>query len=267
MSRDTLAPTIPSFDLRGRGALVTGASEGGIGIHSALALGRAGAKLVVSDHPSQSNGLEATVRTLTDAGISATPILGDIADQGSIDSLVAEAETVLGGIDILAHHAGMMLRKPAFDTTIQEWQRVLDVNLTGTFIIDTAVARGMVSRGHGKIINMSSVYAAIVGTIPEPAYYATKAGVANLTRGLAGEWGPSGVNVNCLAPGTFYPTRMTAALAADPDNLARMSKRTQLGRLGDPAHDIGGTVVWLASSASDYITGQVIYIDGGWSSN
>src|SRR5919202_3338161 len=126
------------------------------------------------------------------------------------------------------------------------------------------VAREMVRQGGGKIVNTSTLYTNIVGPLPESAYYASKAGVANLTRGLALEWGKQGINVNCLAPGVFYPTNMTAPLAKQPERLEWMRSRTLLGRLGNPEHDLKGVVVFLASPAADYVTGQVIFADGGW---
>jgi NAD(P)-dependent dehydrogenase (short-subunit alcohol dehydrogenase family) len=157
-----------------------------------------------------------------------------------------------------------MLRGATLQTSVADWQRVLETNLTGTWLTARAVARDMVSRGYGRIVTTASIYARIVGPIPEPAYYASKAGVANLTRGLAAEWGRGGITVNCVAPGVFFPTQMTQALADDPGRLQEMGQRTLLGRLGDPATDLGPTIVWLASDAAQYVTGQVIYVDGGW---
>jgi NAD(P)-dependent dehydrogenase (short-subunit alcohol dehydrogenase family) len=170
----------------------------------------------------------------------------------------------LGKIDILVHHAGVMLRRETLDTSVADWQRVIDINVTGTWLMARAVARDMITRGYGRIIATSSVYANIVGPIPEPAYYASKAAVANLTRALASEWGRRGITVNCVAPGVFFPTRMTQALAEDPGRLDEMAQRTLLGRVGDPAQDLSGTIIWLASDAARYVTGQVIYVDGGW---
>ncbi len=256
------------FDLSGSGALVTGASHGGLGYHAALALAAAGAKVVVSDHPLTGDQLQETAEAIRAGGGAATVRYADIADEQSVTDLVDAAGADLdAGIDIVAHHAGVMLRKPTIDTSLAEWSKVIDINLTGTFLINRAVAPAMIAKGRGKIINVSSIYIDIVGPIPEPAYYASKAGVANLSRGLAAEWGRHGVTVNCLAPGVFYPTRMTAPLAANPERLEQMAERTLLKRLGDPQTDIGGTVVWLASGASDYVTGQVIYLDGGWTAN
>ena len=123
----------------------------------------------------------------------------------------------------------------------------------------------MRAQGSGRIINFSTVYAERVGPIPESAYYAAKAGIANLTRSVASEAGPTGITVNCLAPAVFYPTRMTAPLADQPDRLEWFRARTMLGRLGDPATDLAGPLLLLASDAGAYMTGQILYVDGGWS--
>lgn len=252
------------FDLTGRVALVTGASPGGLGKFSATALAELGAAVVVSDTAAARDGAEATAAEIRDAGGTATCVTFDVSAEDEVDDAIRAVIETHGRLDILAHHAGVMLRGSSFETDLADWQRVIDVNLTGTWLVARAAARDMVGRGHGRIVTTSSVYTDIVGPIPEPAYYASKAGVANLTRGLAAEWGRQGVTVNCLAPGVFYPTRMTAALASDPGRLEAMAERTLLGRLGDPAEDVAGAVVWLASDAARYVTGQVIHVDGGW---
>lgn len=142
---------------------------------------------------------------------------------------------------------------------------MLDVNLTGTWLLNRAAGRIMTRRGKGAIVNFSTVYAERVGPIPESAYYASKAGIGNLTRSMAAEFGPHGVTVNCLAPAVFYPTRMTAPLSEDPDRLRWFAERTMLGRLGDPETDLEGPLLLLASDAGRYMTGQIVYVDGGWS--
>ena len=253
------------FDLHGRTVVVTGASEGGLGRAIAHSLAAAGAKLLISDHPTRERELQSTAAQLSEEFDTVAWQVADVAAEADVGALHERSLAELGRVDVLVHQAGVMQRQPTLQTPLADWQRVIDVNLTGTWLMNRAFAGPMVSRGRGKIVNTSSVYAAIVGALPESAYYASKAGIANLTRGLAAEWGPHGVTVNCVAPGVFYPTRMTAALGDDPGRLDTMTGRTMLGRLGDPATDIGGTLVWLSSRASDYVTGQVIYIDGGWS--
>lgn len=252
------------FDLTGRVALVTGAAPGGLGYFSALGLAEHGAEVVAADVPSREAELEETCAAVRGVGGSAAMTTFDVSSEAEVDEAVRDVLERQGRIDILVHHAGVMLRRPSFETSVAEWQRIIDVNLTGTWLVARAAARGMVECGAGRIITTASVYADIVGPLPEPAYYASKAGVANLTRGLAAEWGSRGVTVNCLAPGVFYPTQMTQALRDDPGRLEEMARRTLVGRLGDPATDFAGTVVWLASDAARYVTGQVVYVDGGW---
>lgn len=251
------------FDLTGRTAIVTGASEGGIGQWTALALARHGADVILSDAEECREGLVSTKQRLAGTGRRVETVIADVTRPEDVQALVDAAVASTGRLDILVNHAGIMLRKDAHDTTLEEWERVISVNLTGTFLLDRAAAMAMADQGGGAIINTSTVYANIVGEIPEASYYASKAGVANLTRGLAMEWGAQGIRVNCLAPGVFYPTRMTGPLAET--QLEAMRGRTMLGRLGEPDSDLGGTVVWLASDASKYVTGQVIHVDGGWS--
>lgn len=250
------------FDLTGRTALVVGAGAGGLGQRAARALAGRGARLVLADQAVRADDLAATARDLTDGGADCTTVECDVTDE---DSVAAAVQAAGDGLDILVNAAGIMLRKPVTETGLAEWQRVLDVNLTGTWLLNRAAGAHMAGRGHGAIVNFATVYAERVGPVPESAYYASKAGVANLTRSMASEFGASGVRVNCLALGVFYPTAMTAPLRDAPDTLAWMTERTLLKRLGDPDRDLDGPLLLLASPAAGYITGQVIYVDGGWS--
>ncbi len=252
------------FDLTGQVSLVTGASAGGLGYHSALALAEHGSDVYLADQASRKEDLERTKAAVEALGRRAEIGFVDVAYEDAVDAMVTAALDTFGKIDVLVHHSGVMLRKDAFEMTLTEWQRIVDINLTGTWLVDRRVAREMVGRKHGKIINTSTLYTNIVGPLPESAYYASKAGVANLTRGLALEWGKHNIQVNCVAPGVFYPTQMTGPLGAQPDRLEWMRQRTFLGRLGNPETDLRGLVVFLATAASDYVTGQVIFADGGW---
>jgi len=255
------APDI--FSMSGATVLVVGAG-GDLGRRAALVVGRLGARVVVADHPGAAAHLKTTVERLTEEGIEVLASPCDVTSEESVDQCLATAVGA-DGLDVVINAAGVMLRKPVAQTTLDEWQRVLDVNLTGTWLVNRAAGRTMVGVGRGKIINFASVYAERVGPVPESAYYASKAGVANLSRSMACEFGPHGVQVNCLALGVFYPTNMTAPLRDAPETLRWMEDRTLLKRLGDPERDLDGIVTLLASKASDYITGQVIYVDGGWS--
>lgn len=252
------------FDLRGKVAVVTGASAGGLGHNSALALAEHGADIFLVDLEDRAGDLKEALATVEATGRRGAVGFCDVSDEAAVDAVVSEALDTFGRLDILMHNAGAMQRKDAFEMTLDEWRRVLDINLTGTWLMNRRVAREMVETGGGKIINVSTVYTNIVGPMPESSYYASKAGVVNLTRGLASEWGKRGVNVNCLAPGVFYPTNMTRPLSENPERLEWMENRTLLGRLGDPERDLKGAVVFLASPASDYVTGQVMFVDGGW---
>jgi gluconate 5-dehydrogenase len=243
--------------------LIVGAG-GILGRRSALVAGRLGAMISVADHESASAGLEETVVILRSEGIEADPLICDVTSESSVEQCI-EATVARHGLDVLINAAGVMLRKPVTETSLEEWQRVLDVNLTGTWLLNRAAGRVMMPKGCGKVINFASVYAERVGPVPESAYYASKSGIANLTRSMASEFGTYGVHVNCLALGVFFPTNMTAPLKDAPETLQWMVERTLLKRLGDPERDLDGIVALLASKASDYITGQVLYVDGGWS--
>ena len=253
------------FDLTGRRALVVGAAEGGLGAQAALALARRGAEVVVADLPSRGADLDATLGRLLALGRRARALRCDVNREDQAEAAVAHAADPDGRLDILVNAAGMMLRREVDKTSLDEWRRVLEVNLTGTWLLNRAAGRIMTGRRRGAIVNFSTVYAERVGPIPESAYYAAKAGIANLTRSMAAEFGPYGVTVNCLAPAVFYPTRMTAPLADDPDRLRWFAERTMLGRLGDPETDLEGPLLLLASDAGRYMTGQIVYVDGGWS--
>jgi gluconate 5-dehydrogenase len=238
---------VSPFDIAGHVALVVGAAPGGLGERAAQTLAAHGATVVRADLD----------------GADPDLLQVDVTDEASVRALVAEVLARHGRIDVLVNAAGVMLRKAYDETSLAEFEHVVRVNLTGSWLLAREVAPAMSSGG--RIVNLSTVYAERVGPVPESAYYASKAGVANVTRALAAELGPRSITVNCLAPGVFYPTKMTAALAADPERLRWFADRTMLGRLGDPDTDFAGPLLLLASRASSYLTGQVLYVDGGWS--
>ncbi|TDE32365.1 SDR family oxidoreductase [Actinomadura sp. 6K520] len=249
------------FDLSGQVALVVGAAAGGLGERAAHALADAGARVAVADLASRAADLAATARA---RGASEHEV--DVTDEASVAALVDAVIGAHGRLDVVVNAAGVMLRKPYDETSLEEFERVVRVNLTGTWLVGREAGKALTRRGRGgRIVNLTTVYAERVGPVPESAYYSSKAGVVNVTRALAAELGPHGVNVNCLAPGVFYPTQMTAALGAEPDRLKWFGDRTMLGRLGDPGTDLTGPLLLLASPAAAYMTGQVVYVDGGWS--
>lgn len=248
------------FDLAGQVAVVIGAGTGGIGERAARLLSERGAVVVLADVPPRQADVEATA--VTCVGTTSVHTV-DVTDEASVVALFDDVVARHGGLDVVVNAAGVMLRKEYDLTTLEEFQRVVAINLTGAWLVGREAGKRI--NAGGRIVLFSTVYAERVGPVPESAYYASKAGVVNVTRALASELGPKNVVVNCLAPGVFYPTQMTAALGEHPDRLTWFADRTFLGRLGDPDKDIAGPLLLLATPASSYVTGQVLYVDGGWS--
>jgi gluconate 5-dehydrogenase len=249
--------SLPLFDLTGQVALVTGASRG-LGQHFARALARAGADLVVTSRSREA--LEPFGREIASLGRRVVTLDLDVTSQPSIEKMAAAAEAAFGQIHILINNAGMNIRKPALDVTWEDWNRVLDTNLRGTFFVAQAVARGMIARGYGRIINIGSV-TSVFGYAGLAPYGASRGGVRQLTMSLADDWGRHGVTVNCLAPGWFR-TEQNKALYEDASWVEYLVDRIPVKRPGEP-QDLDGAVVFLASEASRYVTGQTLLVDGG----
>jgi 2-deoxy-D-gluconate 3-dehydrogenase len=249
---------LDAFRLDGRVALVTGASAG-LGAAMAVALAEAGADVAVHGH---SRSTADTCERIQAIGRHAAGLTGDLGDRAVSSRLVGEAVSVFGRLDILVNNAGIIRRTPAADYSDEDWDRVLEVDLTSAFRLARAAARHMIAAGGGgRIINISSLLA-FQGGVFVPAYAAAKGGLAQLTKALANEWAPKGINVNAIAPG-YMDTDNTSALRADPVRSRQILDRIPGGRWGLP-DDLAGAVVFLASPASAYVHGHVLAVDGGW---
>jgi NAD(P)-dependent dehydrogenase (short-subunit alcohol dehydrogenase family) len=249
--------TKPLFDLSGQTAIVTGTSRG-LGQYFARALAQAGADLVLTSRKRES--LSAFEQEIKALGRRAVSLELDVQSQQSIDQMAADAEAAFGQVHILVNNAGCNIRKPALDVTWQDWNQILDTNLRGTFFVAQAVARGMVSKGYGRIINIGSV-TSVFGYAGLAPYGASRGGVRQMTMSLADDWGKHGITVNCLAPGWFR-TEQNKVLYEDKEWVEYLVERIPMKRPGEP-HDLDGAVVFLASEASRYITGQTLLVDGG----
>jgi 2-dehydro-3-deoxy-D-gluconate 5-dehydrogenase len=244
------------FDLTGKAALVTGANTG-IGRAIAVALAEAGADVALAG---RSRAIE-TAAQVEALGRKATLIDADLATTSRVQEIVDQAIAALGRLDILINNAGTIRRAEAVAYAEADWDAVIDTNLKSLFFLCQAAGRHMLGQGKGKIVNIASMLS-FQGGIRVPAYTASKSAVAGLTRALANEWAGGGVNVNAIAPG-YIATNNTAALQADETRNRQILERIPAGRWGAPA-DIGGAAVFLASSASDYVHGHILAVDGGW---
>jgi gluconate 5-dehydrogenase len=247
----------PLFDLTGRVAIVTGASRG-LGQYFGRALARAGADLVITSRRLES--LAEFKREIEALDRRAVPLELDLRDYDSIQRMVEAAHQAYGKIDILVNNAGCNVRKPALEVTWEDWNLVLDTNLRGTFFVAQAVAKRMIPRRYGRIINIGSV-TSVFGYAGITPYCASRGGVKQLTMSLADDWGPYGITVNCLAPG-WFKTQQNRVLYDNKEWVEYLCDRIPLKRPGQPS-DLEGAVVFLASDASEYITGQTLLVDGG----
>ena len=246
------------FDLTGRTALVTGASRG-LGQSFARALAKAGADVAITSRRREL--LADFQREIEGLGRRVAAVELDVTDYDSIQRAVSEAEQSLGKIDIVVNNAGMNIRKPALEITWDDWNQVMDTNLRGAFFVAQAAARGMVQRGYGRVISVGSV-TSVFGYAGLAPYGASRGGIRQLTMSLADDWGPYGVTVNCLAPG-FFKTYQNASIFENAEFVAKLEERTPLKRYGQP-EDLEGMMVFLASDASAFVTGQTLLVDGGF---
>jgi len=246
------------FRLDGRVALVTGATAG-LGGAMAEALAAAGADVVCHGLDEPPGETMAAVRA---HGRRAASLVGDLSDPATPLRLVEEAEAALGPVDVLVNNAGTIRRTPAAEHSDEEWDLVLAVNLSSPFRLAREVGRRLIARGaRGKVVNVASLLS-FQGGILVPSYTAAKGGLAQLTKAFANEWASKGIQVNAIAPG-YMRTDNTAPLRADPARSRAILERIPAGRWGEP-EDLAGAVVFLASPASDYVTGHVLVVDGGW---
>lgn len=245
------------FDLTGRVALVTGASRG-LGQYFGRALARAGAHIAITSR--REDDLVEFCGEIRALGRDAFGTALDVRDHDSIQRGVAAVEQHFGRIDILVNNAGCNIRKPALEVTWDDWNTVLETNLRGSFFVAQAVARGMIQRGYGRIINIGSV-TSVFGYAGLAPYGASRGGIRQLTMSLADDWGKHGITVNCLAPG-WFKTAQNQVLYQNAEWVDYLTDRIPVKRPGLP-DDLDGAVVFLASESSRYITGQTLLVDGG----
>jgi len=252
---------LDEFALEGKTAIVTGAGRG-LGKAMATALAEAGAKIAVVDIDEQN--AVASADDLADIGVETIAVDADITSETEVTAMIESVEARLSPIDILLNNAGVAQNAPAEETTVEEWQHVIDVNLTGSFLCAKHAGQQMLERESGSIINISSM-SGLVANYPQPqvAYNASKAGVVMLTRSLASEWASKGIRVNSIAPGYMRTDLVDSVLEANSEMEETWIEYTPMGRLGRP-EELGGVAVFLASEASSYMTGEVVAYDGGY---
>lgn len=247
------------FDLSGKRALITGATHG-LGMAMAKGLGSAGATLIINGHSSKEK-ISTALDIYKSAGCEAYGYQFDVTDEGAVEHAVSKIEEEVGPIDILVNNAGIIKRVPMVDMSVADWDAVIRTDLTGVFIMSKHVGRRMIERGAGKVINICSMMSEL-GRDTVSAYAAAKGGLKMLTRSMATEWARFNIQVNGIGPG-YFATSQTAPIRVDghPFN-DFIVNRTPAGKWGDP-DELAGTAIFLASRASDFVNGQIVYVDGG----
>jgi NAD(P)-dependent dehydrogenase (short-subunit alcohol dehydrogenase family) len=259
LNERSLVNTMQGMRFAGQTAIVTGAGRG-MGRAVALALARDGAAVVVGEVDGAS--AERVVGEIEAAGGKGLAVIADIARVDDVRRLFKKTVEAFGGLDILINNAGIGIPKPLVEYTEQDWDRQLDVNLKGMFFATQEAAKLMIPKRKGKIVNFASTAAFVSSSTPETAYDISKGGVRQLTISVAAELAPHNINVNAVAPGTIM-TELTLRVLDTEEKMTRASAKIPLGRLGTP-EDIVGPVLFLCSSDSDYVTGHVLVVDGGW---
>ena len=250
---------LEQFSLKGKTALVTGCRRG-IGKAMAIGLAEAGADIVGVSATLASSGSEVEQAVIA-TGQSFTPFACDFADRSALYAFIAKVKETCADVDILVNNAGTILRKPAVEHPDDYWDKIIEVNLSAQFILTREFGKEMVKRGKGKVIFTASLLT-FQGGITVPGYAASKGGVGQITKAFANEWAGKGVNVNAVAPG-YIDTDNTAALIANPVRSRQILERIPAGRWGQP-EDFKGVIVFLASDTSNYVSGEIVVVDGGW---
>jgi gluconate 5-dehydrogenase len=245
------------FDLTGRTALITGSSRG-LGRAMAEGLGRAGAKLLINGTTTERT--KAACAEMCTMSLTAEAVVFDVTDEAAVVAAFAELDARGVAVDILVNNAGIQHRQPMVELSSADWRRVIDTNLTSAFVIGREAAKRMIGRGHGKIINIGSLTSELARATVAP-YTVSKGGIKLLTKAMAAEWGSHGIQANAIGPG-YMITDMNQALIDNPAFDAWVKGRTPAKRWGKP-EELVGAAVFLASAASDYVNGQIIYVDGG----
>jgi gluconate 5-dehydrogenase len=245
------------FNIEGKKVLVTGSSSG-LGYVFAEGLAKAGASVIINGRTGEK--VDHAVNSLTEKGLKASGCTFDIVNANEVERRIAEIENSLGPIDVLVNNAGIQHRAPLEEFNLEDWNHVINTNLTGAFIVSKAVAKGMIPRRSGKIINICSLQSELARPSIAP-YAAAKGGLKMLTRGMATEWAKYNIQVNAIGPG-YFKTEMTRALYENEEFDSWLCNRTPAHRWGNP-EELIGTVIYLASGASSFLNGQVIYVDGG----
>lgn len=251
--------SISLFDLKGKTALVTGGTHG-LGMAMAMGLGKAGAKIVINGHSSQEK-IDKAVAEYKKEGVDAKGYLFDVTDEEAVKQFIPKIESEVGVIDILVNNAGIIKRVPLEDMEVAEFEQVIKVDLVSPFIVSKYVVKGMIERKQGKIINICSMMSEL-GRSTVGAYASAKGGLKMLTRNMATEWAKHNIQTNGIGPG-YFATSQTAPIRVDghPFN-DFIVNRTPAGKWGDP-DDLAGATIFLSSKASDFVNGQIIYVDGG----
>jgi NAD(P)-dependent dehydrogenase (short-subunit alcohol dehydrogenase family) len=248
------------FGLEGKVAVVTGASSG-LGVGFARALAGAGAHLVLAAR--RTDRLKSLAAELGEHGTDVLPVPCDVTDRAQVDALRDACLERFGRADVLVNNAGVTVTAPAEQETDDEFLRVMDVNLNGTFFCAQRFGRVMLEAGSGSIINIASIFGIVgSGSIPQASYVASKGAVVNLTRELGAQWSRRGVRVNAIAP-AFFPSEMTGDMFEDERSMKWLKRKTPAGRPGEVS-ELDGALIFLASDASSYVVGQTIAVDGGW---